>query len=190
MGQWMFTHLLPWICRSGFGEGPRPASCTSLYDLKVTNLLAPRNSLAIDDTLKREISVVTLSWLGERNIRDVTWRVGHCTVIRLLQLCVQTFGTGEAGFASLSDILYFPFSFLFSLFHLPFSSPLSFSLQPFEFRLWIIQNLIKSNAFATMTIVSGPSRAEWTVLLRFTRLLVYFNNATPAVNGLRNKEAC
>lgn len=131
MGQWMFTHLLPWICRSGFGEGPRPVNCTSLYDLKVTNLLAPRNSLAIDDTLKREISVVTLSWLGERNIRDVTWSVGHCTVIILLQPCVQTFGTGEAGLVSLSDILYFPFSFL--LFFFLYFTFLFLLLYPFPF---------------------------------------------------------
>jgi hypothetical protein len=87
--------------------------------LKVTNLLAPRRSLAMDDTLKSDRSVVTLSWLGERSIREVTCRAGHC-MVRLPspfppppfpppplppQHCAHmTVGIGEAGFVSLSDI--------------------------------------------------------------------------------------
>lgn len=66
-------YLVERLLLSGLGLGPLTVRCPSECVLKATSRILPGTSSdARDDTEKRDKSVVTDSWLGDRSIRHVT----------------------------------------------------------------------------------------------------------------------
>lgn len=156
-------YLLVWLCLSGLGDGPRPESCASLYDLNAANLTAFA-SLAMDDTLNKERSVVTLSWLGDLSIRVATCNpdVG----------IISVFDT----FCSLSDIFLFQvldIIFTLSLFNYVLKSNFPYKL---SLSIFIIHHFSNFIYLVYIIVFRLPCRLIKSCLLKF--LLQIANSIT------------